>query len=241
MTHRVVTCCTHIPTADYYFLESFIKSLKGHDALVMNNSFGRWGGLATKTKWLRQALKTGLITDDILIICDCFDFVFARPFDELIEAYKTYNKPCVISAEKSYWPEEGLKEHFDKREFPSSFKYINSGLIVSEREALVEILESMDLDNYPDDHRKEDGQMFHSNDQFLYQNEFVKHPELIGVDYLCRINQTLSEMVVGDFIFEEGRDIMNKELGTRPCSFHANGGSKTSGIVPPILKHLNLL
>jgi hypothetical protein len=55
------------------------------------------------------------------------------------------------------------------------------------------------------------------------------------------MNQTLSEMTVDDFIFEEGRDIMNKELGTRPCSFHANGGSKTSGIVPPILSHLNLI
>ncbi|HET6459083.1 MAG TPA: hypothetical protein VFG24_09425, partial [Nitrosopumilaceae archaeon] len=240
MTHKVITCCTHKPTAPYYFLDSFLKSLKGHEPLILDQRFGRWGGLATKTKWLRMALKDNMIKEDILIICDCYDFVFAGQIEELVEAFKTYNSPCVISSEKNYWPDEGLKPDFDKHNFPTSFKYINSGLVVSEKDALIAILESMDLDNYPDDHQKPDGNMFHSNDQFLYQREFVRHPDLIQVDYKCKISQTLSELTVDDFEFLANGKIKNKETGETPCSFHANGGSKTSGIVPPILNHLGL-
>lgn len=241
MSYRVVTACTRRPREPYYFLDSFIKSLRGHQPLVLDTRFGRWGGLATKTKWLRMALKAGMIPEDIVIVCDCFDFVFARPFDELISSFKDYGHPCVISTEKNYWPEEGLKSDFDKHNFPTSYKYINSGLIVAEKDALMAILENMDLDNYPDDHLKEDGNMFHSNDQFLYQREFIRQPVPIQIDYLCKISQTLSDLTEDDFMFLEGGRIMNKETQTFPCSFHANGGSKTSGVVPPILAHLNLV
>lgn len=241
MSYRVVTTFTRMPAEEYYFFDSFAKSLKGHQPFILDTRFGPWGGLATKTKWLRQVLKNNLIKEDILIVCDCYDLVFSRPLDDLVHIYQNlYNSPCIISAEKNYWPEEGLKKYFDDKDYPTSFKYINSGLIVAEKEALITILESMDLNNYPDDHRKEDGTMFHSNDQYLYQNEFAKQPVPIEVDYLCQLNQTLSGTTIDDFEFSGDGMIRNKETLSFPCSFHANGGSKTSGIVPPILKHLQL-
>lgn len=239
MTYRVVCCCTHLPTQDYYCLQEYVKSLNGHVPFILDTSMGAWGGLATKTKWLRNALKDGLITEDILIVSDCWDFVFSKPLEVLIEKFKEYNSPCVISTEKNYWPEEGLKPEFDKHNFPTSYKYINSGLVVAEREALITILESMDLDNYPDDHRKEDGNMFHSNDQYLYQNEFVKQPVPIQIDYLCKINQTMSD-VKPEELDLTGEYIKNIETGSEPCSFHFNGGSKTGGMMQPILHKLKL-
>jgi len=241
MKHRVVTCCTHRPVQEYYCLNEFIKSLNGHEAINLAGfNISGWGGLATKTKWLRHALLNNLITDDILIVTDCYDVVFSKPLERLVESYKTYGKPIISSAEKNYWPEEGLKPEFDKYNYPSSFKYLNSGVIVGERDAFVTVLESMDLDNYPDDHQKEDGQMFHSNDQFLYGNEMVKHPELIGLDYKCLVNQTMSDVAIEE-IDLTGDVIKNIETGSEPCSFHWNGGSKTGGTMQPILKHLNLL
>ncbi len=243
MGYRVITCATHKPVQDYYCFDSFIKSLNGHIAynLAASSVADKWGGLASKTKFLRKALKENLITDDILIVTDCFDVVFVKSFDELIEQYRSYNKPIVASAEKNYWPEEGLRPEFDKRNFPSSFKYLNSGVIVGERDAFVEVLESMDLDNYPDDHRKEDGQMFHSNDQFLYGNEMVKHPELMQLDYMCRVNQTMSGVKEDEIELLPNRVIRNKETGGEPCSIHWNGGSKTDWSMGTILTHLNIL
>jgi hypothetical protein len=244
MSFKVVTCCTHIPRQDYYCFESFVKSLEGNEAFNLASMSAilkeGWGGLATKTKWLKKALQQNLITEDILIVTDCFDVVFSRPLDKLIEAYRDYNKPIVASTEKNYWPEEGLKPDFDKHNFQTSFKYLNSGMIVGERDAFVEILESMDLDNYPDDHRKEDGTMFHSNDQFLYQNEFVKHPEIIGLDYLCKVNQSMNDVKEDEIGFIEG-GIKNIETGSEPASVHWNGGSKTDWSMEKILTHLNLL
>jgi len=252
MNFRVVTCCTHAPTQDYYCLNSYVKSLRGHEAINLAEfQFSRWGGLATKTKWLWQAMKQNLITDNIFIITDCYDVVFSRPLEELIEAYKSYNVPCVASAEKNYWPEEGLKKYFDERDYPTSFKYLNSGVIVCQRDALYTILESMDLDNYPDDHKKEDGNMFHSNDQFLYGNEFAKHPDLFELDYLCKINQTMSDVKEDEIEFIGVTSalnnslivgaIKNKETNQIPCSIHWNGGSKTDWSMNKILKHLNLI
>lgn len=239
--YRVVTCCTHKPVQDYYCLDEFVKSLRGHGAANLAGfNFSGWGGLATKTKWLRQALLNNLITDDILIVTDCYDVTFVKSLEELIEAYKEYKKPIIASAEKNYWPEEGLKPEFDKYNLPTSFKYLNSGVIVGERDAFVTVLESMDLESYPDDHQKEDGQMFHSNDQFLYGNEMVKHPELIGLDYLCNVNQTMSDVKEDEIEFVEG-GIKNKETGKEPASIHWNGGSKTDWGMKKILTHLNLM
>lgn len=241
MSYRVITCATHKPVQDYYCFEEFVKSLNGHDAVNLAGlNLGIWGGLASKTKFLRKALQQNLITDDILIVTDCYDVVFTKPLEELIEAYRSYNKPIIASTEKNYWPEEGLKPEFDKHNFPTSFKYLNSGVIIGERDAFVTILESMDLDNYPDDHRKEDGQMFHSNDQFLYGNEFVKHPEIMGLDYLCKVNQTMSDVKEDEIEFVDG-GIKNIETGSQPASIHWNGNAKTGWSMKRILSHLKLI
>lgn len=241
MSYKVVTCCTHKPAQDYYCLNEFIKSLNGHEAINLAATYiSAWGGLATKTKWLRHSLLNNLITDDILIVTDCYDVVFTKPLEQLVEAYKTYGKPIIASTEKNYWPEEGLKAEFDKHNSPTSFKYLNSGVIVGHRDAFATVLESMDLDNYPDDHQKENGQMFHSNDQFLYGNEFIKHPDLMGLDFMCRINQTMSDVKEGEIEFVEG-GIKNIETGGEPASIHWNGGSKTDWSMKKILNHLNLL
>jgi hypothetical protein len=236
----VVTVCNRIPQESYYCLNEWSKSLGGVQPLILGSVPGEYAGLASKPKLVYKAIKSGQIDSKHIIFCDCWDLVFAAPLDEFYETYLAFNSPFVISAERNCFPAD-LRDEYDKLPYTSSFKYLNSGMIVAETEAMLSVLEAMDLSNVPDDHYDEEkGCMVHPNDQFLYQQMFLKQPVEMTLDYDQILSGTLHDVVLDDLDFRKER-IRNKETGTYSCSFHANGGAKSSGVLPPILKHLKLV
>lgn len=247
MDYTIVTVSNRFPQEWYYLHKEFFKSLNGHKVVVVNYSLygGLWRGLTTKPKWLYEAIKNGIIDTKYMIFTDCWDLVFATEPEEVIDIYKCFNSDIVISAEKNCFPTD-LKEDYDKVNLNSPhqtpYKYLNSGFIVGETDAIKVCLEEMDLSNMRDDgFDEEKGQAYHGNDQFEWQKIFLQQPVGIQLDENQLLSQTLHGADIEDFDFSKER-IRNKVTGAYPCSFHFNGGSKDdSRLRNPILKHLKLM
>lgn len=239
--YRIVTVSSRSPHQWYYLEKEFYKSLCGHDILTINNSAEQfWNGLATKPKWLYKWIKDGKIPEKYMQFVDSWDLVYGASPDEVMQHYHTFNAPIVISAEKNCFPDTYRKE-FDELDIPAPYSYLNSGVIIGETEAILACLEAMDLPNVKDDYRMDNGQNYHSNDQTMWQEIFLKQPVKIAIDYNQVISQTLHDASPDDFIFTKER-IMNKITSSHPRIWHFNGGSKDNmQLREPILKHLNLL
>lgn len=239
--YTILTCCNRVPTEDYYCLKSYFTSLDGETPIVLTESFGgRWGGLGSKVRWVYKAIKEGLIQTEFIIFTDCWDFVFARPPRHLFQKYLDWfpDTPIVISAEKNCFPDT-LKAEYDALPKQSNYCYPNTGMIVGKTEEILKALVFMDAPNVPDDYW--DGEkMVHPNDQFEWMKIFLQQPAPMRLDQNQLLCNTLHSVSLDDLQFEQ-HGIFNKETGSVPCSFHANGGAKTSGVLPPILSHLNLI
>lgn len=240
-TYTIVICCNRIPQEPYYCLNEFITSLAGNKCLVLDEGFGgQWKGLGSKPKWLYKALNENIINTHYILFTDCWDFVFSENPDKLMSEYfNRFGADLVFSAEKNCFPAD-TKEEYDKLPFTSSYKYLNSGMIVGKTEAMYELLKFMKPDEIVDDYRMEDGNNFHTNDQFLYQQSFLKQPVNISLDYNQVLCNTLHDVDISELDFSEKR-IKNIETGSYPLSFHMNGSAKSGNCRTPILSHLNLL
>lgn len=240
MTFSIVTVSTGKPKEAYYTYDEFFESLKryGHTPIVLVPDKNKRFGLGDKPKLLRKAILDGIINTDIVIFADCYDLVFAASPEAIITFYKTFGAPFVCSAEKNCFPSD-LKDQFP--ESPTSYRYLNSGFIVAKKDALLTVLESMDLDNVPDDYwDKEKNCMIHINDQFLFHEEFIKQPVNMVLDYNQMLSNTMHDVSLDELDFNDNIGIRNKETNMYPMTFHLNGGSKTSGVREPILKKLGL-
>lgn len=242
MSYRIVTIANKNPEFEqpYYTFTAFFKSLQGEQPLVLGTQPGEYGGLGSKPRLLYKAIKENLITEKHIIFCDCFDLVFAIKPEQLFLKYFQFASPLVISAEKNCFPGD-TREEFDKLDnYGSPYKYLNSGMIVGETEAMLAVLESMDAKNIPNDYWSEEHKcMINPNDQLYYQQEFLKQPVKIVLDTPQRLCNTLHDVKIDELDFN-GDAIFNKETKTFPASFHLNGGAKTGGLREPILDFLKL-
>lgn len=238
---HIVTVSSRHPHEWYYLQKEFYRSLDGHNVLTINNSKEHfWNGLATKPKWLYKAIKDGLIKSKYMQFVDSWDLVYGATPREVMLCYHTFNSPIVISAESNCFPDTYRKE-FDELNNPLPYRYVNSGVIVGETEAILTCLEEMDLQNVRDDYRMENGQNYHSNDQTMWQEIYLKQPVKIALDYNQSITQTLHNATIEDFDFSKER-IMNKITSCHPRIWHFNGGSKDNlALRSPILEHLKLI
>jgi hypothetical protein len=240
MNYQVVAISTGKPAQDYYCYDEFFASLKKYDCtpLVITPDKSKRFGLGDKVKLLHKAILSGDVYADHVIFADCFDLVFAASPGAIINQFKTFNAPFVCSAEKNCFPGD-LREYFPAS--PTSYKYLNSGFIVAERDALLVVLESMGPNNIPDDYYDtEKGCNVHFNDQLFYMEQFIQQPVDMVLDYNQELSQTMHEVGLTELDFTNPDGIKNIETGMYPMSFHFNGNAKSSGTRQPILKHLGL-
>lgn len=244
MMYSIVTVSDKRPSQDYYCYDSFFRSLEKYstEPLVLSNELMGtvFNGTGSKPNWQCRAIKEGLIKSKYVFFVDCWDLFFAEHPDKAFEKYLSFNSPIVFNSEKNCFP-NFLKEDYDKLyNGTSSYKYLNSGMIVGETEAILTGLESMGAPNLQEDYRKENGEMFHQNDQERWLEVFLKQPVKMALDYNQEICQTLHTVNINEFELTDN-GYRNKETGTIASIYHANGDGKSSGVKEPILKHLNLL
>jgi hypothetical protein len=241
MNYTIVTVASKAPFEMYYVFDQFFESLRryGKGPLVLGTEPNAYKGLGSKPKLLRKAILNGDIKTKYTIFCDSWDLLYAGNPDYIMELFKVFDSPFVCSAEKNCFPGD-LKDKFPDHKSP--YKYLNSGFIVAETDALLKVLESMDLDNVPDDYFDHERNCWHhTNDQFLFQQEFVKQPVKMVLDYMQILSQTLHDVKPHELDFNDRRGIRNIELDTYPMTFHMNGSAKSEyGIREMLLKRLGL-
>lgn len=242
MTYRIVTITSGQATAWYYLQNEFYKSLAGHDVLTIQPQ--QWRGLSTKPKVLYEVIKSGMIKEKLMIFTDSWDVVFAQSPNQVIDKYYGFDSPIVISAEANCFPAD-LKDEYDtlNSHVPFKYRYLNSGFIVGETEAILTCLEDMDLPNLPDDHYDPIKQCnVHPNDQFEWQKVALRKTDLIQLDYTQALSQTLHGAKIEEFDLGDESGIRNIITDEYPCVFHFNGGSKDDlSLRNPILQKLNLM
>lgn len=236
--YTIFSVCNRFPTEEYYCLNEWMKSTENTNRLIVSSVGSPYQGLCDKAKFIYRAIKAGYIKTEFIIFCDSWDLVFATIPEEIIEKFLQFNCDLVFSGERNCFPND-LKEEYDKLLSTSSYKYLNSGLIVGYTDALLKTLEAMDVEAIPNDYF--DGEKnVHFNDQFEYQKIFLKQPVHMKLDYDQVLSNTMHESKLADFDFSQPM-IKNIETGSYPCSWHFNGNGKTGECRIPILKHLNLL
>lgn len=244
--YRVVTCCNRIPSEPYYVLPQYFRSLQGEEPIVLTEDFGgRWGGLASKPKWLYKAITEKYIDTPYIIFTDCWDLLFSVKPQDVFDMYMEYTEgSCIlISTEKNCFPDTFKKEFDEVADLvdnSTEYRYINSGFIIGKTSDILKCLEAMDLPNLPDDHF--DGEKnVHPNDQFEWQKIWATLDTVdFYLDYLQQFSATLHETTPDQLDFTEDK-IKLKSTGSYPLTWHMNGNGKTSGCREAILKHLNLL
>lgn len=243
---QIVTIANRWPTEDFYCYHSLFKSLRGNSILVLGQQPGEYTGLSDKPRILYNAIKNGEIKSKYIVFVDAFDVVFADKLDNIMGKFNSLECPILIGAEKNCFPQNFQKE-YDKLPHTSSYKYLNSGVIIGEVEAILTVLEAMDAPNLPRDyHDPNKGYNHHFNDQAYYMDLYLRQPIPMKLDYDCTIAQNMQDVKEGDFILSQKSSviqngIINMETNSVPSIIHWNGGSKSAGTMQPILKHLNLI
>lgn len=240
----IVTISNRIPTEWYYtFPNQFLKSLSEHKPLILGQKPGEYIGLSDKPRILYHAIKDGLINEKHIVFVDAWDVVFADNPSRAFDKYKATNTPILIGAEKNCFP-DCYKPEYDKwaTDYNSSYKYLNSGVIIGQTDAIMTMLEAIDAPNLPIDYYDgRTGKNFHFNDQAMYMDIALRQPVPIKLDRSCLVAQNMQDVSEEEIEFCDDGKIRNRETGENPSIIHWNGSSKDKWSRNVILKHLSLL
>ena len=148
--------------------------------------------------------------DQIILVTDSYDVIMTANSDEILQKYKSFNKPIVFACESCCWPDE-TKEKEYPRILNRENIYLNSGGFIGNIKSIKKILSNVSN---------------HSDDQLWYTNIFLseKGKELIELDYDCKLFQCLNNGEYELNIDYSKSRLYNKNTKVYPCQIHGNGG-----------------
>jgi hypothetical protein len=237
MKSEIVCVSSYNPKESYYIYEQFKASVRrvGAEPTILG-WHQEWRGLMTKPRRFREFLRKGHQQGEVLIVCDAWDVIFTVHPDEIVDAYRKFNVPIVFNAERNCFPRGDLADQFPDPGTP--WRYLNSGFMVGTPEAILTLLESMNLDAIPDDHQLPDGSWFNPNDQEHFTLAYLAQPVKMALDTKAEMCMTGHGTTLQELDFSKPR-IRNLITGTEPMAFHFNGGSKND-LQPAVLAHMKL-
>lgn len=235
--YTIFSVCNRYPQEPYYCLNEWFRSTENTNRLVVASVGTPYQGLFDKPKFMYRVIKDCLIDTEFIIACDCWDLVFTTSPEKIIEVFKTFDTEIVFSSEKNCFPAD-CKEQYDQLPYTSSYRYLNSGMIVGYSKSILKLLESMDVESVPDDYW-DGSKMVHFNDQAFYLEHFLKQVVPMKLDYDQKICTNLHGVEMDEIDFS-GERIRVKETNSFPCVIHGNGSGKTNGLLQASIKHLNL-
>jgi hypothetical protein len=168
-----------------------------------------------------------LSDEEVIIFCDAYDVLPVNScnifsLENAINQHFDLNK-ITFNAEINCYPDSSLVTKYPI--YNSKWRYLNSGIYCG-RVSLLKKLFNKVL-------HKIRG----SDDQLQFSIAFIETPDLIALDYECKIFQTLfngqigGDMNMNDFVVEDSF-IINKYFKTKPLLFHGNGKINMSKLIP---------
>lgn len=196
----------------------------GYDLRVLGEP-GTWDGGnmaqttggARKLLLLREALMD--LKHKYVLFTDGYDTVFQRSPRDLLDLYRSHhpNEPILFGAERACWPSKAVCERYlTLKPCDSSFRYLNSGTYVGQREKITRILTR--FSGAPDS----DDQLFYSKQ---YVRELQKGTNSIELDRDCQFFLPLAETEHGDGWEFKGNRVVTPD-GKVPFLLHGNGPAK---------------
>lgn len=143
------------------------------------------------------------------LFTDAADTLFLSSLDEIIEKYKKFNVPLLLSTEKFAYP-----GHIggDFPESPTPYRYFNAGGFIGEIPYLLDTLSKLKTYYWVND-----------NDNAHWMYGYVNKRIKLDMDYHCDIFQTMSDVDFGtEMEIKDGR-LFNKVTGSKPSIVHFNG------------------
>lgn len=226
MKTAVITISSRRPHEPYYHLDSFERSCKrqGIDPIFLDAKM--WGGLISKPKFLKSWIEREGANWDELIFCDSWDVLFLAPVSEITRKFHAlFETPIVFNAETNCFPNAALADQFEFSVFP--YRFLNSGFMIAEMGAALDMLKEMELDKIPDDFTRPDGSKWEPNDQLYVQNWYLAHKWKAQLDTSAVLCQSLHDSGEKDFSWDPATQRLTSLItGNQPCCLHGNGSGK---------------
>lgn len=224
----VIAVSNRTPEESYYCYGEFFESLRMFGCEPVILGFGEpYRGMMSRLKLPLNYLRT--IEDEHVIICDCWDLIFLRSPEDIVDEFKRFNAPIVISAEKTLFP---AKDYGEYPQCEGDCRYLNAGFIVAEREALIRWLDHLDVPNQPDDYQNPDGSWVHFSEQELLHRAYVEQFIQVKLDHTSRLCQNMFRVDDGEVVLTKS-EFLNVREATSPMAIHWNGPAKTEAPILP--------
>jgi len=168
---------------------------------------------------------------DYVLQLDLRDIVCCATLREMFFKYEKLGHAIVASAERSCWP---IVAHEARSPATgTSCRYLNSGSIFSTRTAWLDAWDLMqekilNWQGLPNQVCREEFEILVRDDQAAWSDLYIEKQADITLDSQSHLFQVLNytdwRIAANnpDYFFE-GRRIVNRETGARPCLYHANG------------------
>lgn len=214
---KFITIATHSSPA----FEIFQRSAEYHEIEVDILGWGReYTSHSCKSLWIIEYLET-LPDDEIVLYTDGYDAFFLAPEPEILEKFRNFGHPFVISAEQNLNVVSNL---FSKlaiyRKLPKGkkpYQFLNAGQWIGEAKVIKEVLAAT-LDPKKFDQRKLDDQS--TLNEFLSLNPDSLKLDDENVIFSCTAGRT--GLVKEDYTVQNDR-INNILTGSFPCLIHFAG------------------
>lgn len=206
----------------------------------------KWKGLQMKLIAFRKYIQEKTLPGDIVMMMDANDVLFVGEPQHILDAYQDLAAPIVASAERGCAPQgSGLEEDllcaddgndllypmppkipiFDNPEFDLSFRYLNSGTYMGDRDALLHL-----LDFYANTWQFECfnalGQAYSATRDQRCLTSFYIHCHAEGdimLDHQQRIVSTMAAVPLSSYGVDEKGRLVNLASGHVTAMLHGNG------------------
>ena len=160
--------------------------------------------------------------NDLLLLSDAWDVLVIGTKEQVLEKYKKFNMPIVVSAEKMCWPDKDRASQYNTLQ--EAFPYLNSGGYIGTVKALKTVFENYNNEKIVDDQR-------------FWTDMYFKYKDLIVLDTKAEIFISLMKTDVNNYKFENSV-FTYKETGTNPLIIHGNGWQKDKlNLFTPLLQN----
>lgn len=189
--------CTNASPNSEQLLDS--AHLHGHHVNVLGKdeelAFGK------RLKQYREFINQ--IPDEDIVLCvDAHDILLLANEKKILDAFYSFNSPCVFPAERSCHPLAHLKQFYPQSS--TKFKYLNAGSFIGYAKQLKELFNL--LGEIPN---KTDG-------QGLMSYFYLYFPELITLDVEAKLFLTLFDVSMDEFEIKD-KKVTYHETKTTPC------------------------
>ena len=150
--------------------------------------------------------------NDIVLFTDAWDVIYIKGEKDIIDNYKSFNKPIVFGAEVYCWPDDNKSsEYTDTKD--KYFKYLNSGLYIGT---------AGELRNYLENYKGGED----VDDQRFWTDIYLNNRDKIALDTENKIFLNTAGTDKNDFDFENSI-FKFKKTSSSPSVIHSNSSDKT--------------